>query len=165
MKAIALAIAILGLASFTAAQDRSQGGFSDTFVFDRNSQITSWDGSDPSAPPYPGDMGAVSLRTSFGGSYGSAIDAPFQLGYLNNGFLAPCDPLTLGPKVWTIGDGTNIGDTFTQYGATTCPTLLENGVLTTTATIGWTASASMPLIPLSRGHARVRDSSPVTIRT
>ena len=119
--AVAGVIAFLGLASFTAAQDRSQGGFSDTFVFDKNSQITSWDGSDPSAPPYPGDMGAVSLRTSFGGSYGSAIDAPFQLGYLNNGFLAPCDPLTLGPKVWTIGDGTNIGDTFTQYGATTCP--------------------------------------------
>ena len=119
----ALAIAVLGLAFVctSRAQDRTNGGFSDTFAFDKNRQITSWDGSDPSNPPYPYDMGGVSLMTDFSHGYGSAISAPFQLGYLNNGDLSPCDPLTLGPKMWTIGDGTNIGDTFTQHGTTTCP--------------------------------------------
>jgi hypothetical protein len=94
---------------------------SDTFVFDKNQAITSWDGSDPANPPYPYAMGSVSLQTSFGGSYGSAIDVPFELGYLNNGFLAPCDPLVWQPKVWTTGDGTHDGDTFSQSGSTTCP--------------------------------------------
>jgi hypothetical protein len=101
-----------------AAQDRSQGGFSDTFAFDGNGIITAWNGV-PNAYPY--DMGAVSLLSSFGGSYGSAIDVPSELGYLNNGLLAPCDPMTFSPRVWTIGDGTHVGDAFTQHSTTTCP--------------------------------------------
>lgn len=95
--------------------------FSDTFAFNNNSQITSWNGSDPANPPYPYEMGAVSLNSSFGGGYGSAIDVPFQLGYLNNGYLSPCNPIAFGAKVWTKGDGTHTGDTFSVSGSATCP--------------------------------------------
>jgi hypothetical protein len=114
------AIAVLASLSAipAAAQNRSNGGFSDTFTFDGHSQITEWN-SVPNAYPY--DMGSVSLLSSFGGSYGSAIDVPSELGYLNNGFLAPCDPMVFSLKVWTIGDGTHIGDAFTQHSTTTCP--------------------------------------------
>jgi hypothetical protein len=95
---------------------------SDTFTFNSASQITSWNGSDPLNPPYPGEMGAVSLNTSFGGGYGSAIDVPFQVGdFLNNGYLSPCNPIAFGPKTWTIGNGTHSGDTFNVSGGTTCP--------------------------------------------
>ena len=123
MKKLVGLVAVLGLllGATARAQDRSQGGFSDTFTFDKNGNIISWNGSDPNTPPYPYEMGAVSLNTPFGGGYGSAIDVPFQLGYLNNGILNPCNPLTRGPQVWTNGNGSNVGDTFTQHGTTTCP--------------------------------------------
>jgi hypothetical protein len=118
-KALLATLALLVVSALpAAAQDRSQGEFSDQFTFDGNGIITEWDGV-PNAYPY--DMGAVSLLSSFGGSYGSAIDVPNELGYLNNGFLAPCDPMVLGDKVWTVGDGTHIGDAFTQHSTTTCP--------------------------------------------
>lgn len=55
------------------------------------------------------------------GGYGSYLDVPFQLGYLNNGYLAGCNPLTWQPKVFTVGDGTHNGDVFSVAGATTCP--------------------------------------------
>jgi len=83
------------------------------------SGITSWNGV---SNAYPGDMGTICLtQGGTGGGYGSAIIVPFQLGFLNNGFLSPCDPLQFGPKVWTHGDGTHDGDTFTLSGSTTCP--------------------------------------------
>lgn len=94
---------------------------SETFAFNGNSQITSWNGSDPANPPYPDEMGAVSLNSSFGGGYGSAIDVPFQLGFLNNGYLSPCNPIAFGPKTWTVGNGTHSGDVYTVSGSTTCP--------------------------------------------
>jgi hypothetical protein len=101
-----------------AAQDRSHGGFSDQFTFDGTGAVVTWNGV---ANAYYGDMGSVSIQSQFGGGYGSAIDVPWQLGYLNNGFLSPCDPMVPSAKVWTIGDGTHIGDAFTQHFATTCP--------------------------------------------
>jgi len=90
---------------------------SDTFTFDKTTAIISWDGSDPANPPYPYQMGGVILN-----NVGiSGIDVPFQLGYLNNGFLEPCNPAAWGVKTWTIGDGTNAGDTYTVSASTTCP--------------------------------------------
>jgi hypothetical protein len=113
---------ILAVLLFVTNQAKAQTvSLSNTFVFNANSQITSWDGSDPANPPYPYEMGAVSLNSSFGSGYGSAIDVPFQLGYLNNGYLSPCNPIAFGQKVWTIGNGTHTGDTFTVSGSTTCP--------------------------------------------
>jgi hypothetical protein len=55
------------------------------------------------------------------GGYGSFIDVPFELGFLNEGYLAGCDPIAFGPKVYTLGDGTHAGDKFTVSGSTTCP--------------------------------------------
>jgi hypothetical protein len=94
---------------------------SDTFTFNASSMITSWDGSDPANPPYPDDMGAVSLQSPFGGGHGSGIEVPWQLGYLNNGYLSPCDPIAWGQATYTIGDGTHTGDAFSVSGSTTCP--------------------------------------------
>ena len=117
-----IVIAVLAvLLSFVTVAKAQTVALSNTFVFNNTSQITSWDGSDPANPPYPSEMGAVSLNSSFGGGYGSAIDVPFQLGYLNNGYLSPCNPIAFGPKTWTVGNGTHTGDTFTVSGSTTCP--------------------------------------------
>ena len=55
------------------------------------------------------------------GGYGSYIDVPFELGFLNNGYLAGCDPISFGAKVYTVGDGTHAGDKFSVSGSTTCP--------------------------------------------
>jgi len=86
-------------------------------------QITSWDGSDPAYPPYPGDMGAICLYSGDGAptSPGSGLYTPYALGYLNNGDLAGCDSIVWGPKVWTVGDGTHTGDKYSISGSTTCP--------------------------------------------
>ena len=68
--------------------------------------------------PYQGDPS---------GGYGSFLDVPYQLGFLNNGYLAGCDPMVWGQKTFaqrpdgTTGDGTQAGDTFTQPASTTCP--------------------------------------------
>lgn len=79
--------------------------------------ITAWDGV---ANAYPEEMGGVCL--SIPGGYGASVDVPWELGYLNNGYLDPCDPISnWGPKVFTHGNGTHSGDTFTVTGSTTCP--------------------------------------------
>jgi hypothetical protein len=95
---------------------------SDDFTFGPGtpcSSITTWNGV---SSAYPQDMGAICLfQGDENGGYGSFLDVPFQLGFLNNGYLAGCDPLTWQPKVFTLGDGTHNGDTFTVAGATTCP--------------------------------------------
>jgi|HubBroStandDraft_6_1064221.scaffolds.fasta_scaffold00134_8 hypothetical protein len=95
---------------------------SDTFTFGAGAQcssITTWNGV---SGAYPQDMGAICLfQGDENGGYGSFLDVPWQLGFLNNGYLAGCDPLTWQPKVFTLGDGTHNGDTFTVAGATTCP--------------------------------------------
>jgi hypothetical protein len=117
---LALALFITGIACTLRAQSGTVIR-SNTFVFNANSAIISWDGSDPASPPYPYNMGAVSLQHSFGGGYGSAILVPFQLGYLNDGDLSPCDTIQWDAKVWTSGDGTHDGDTYTQAGKTSCP--------------------------------------------
>lgn len=95
---------------------------SDHFTFNGGtpcSSITSWNG-DPNA--FPEDRGSICLGQGdpYGG-YGSSIDVPFQLGFLNNGYLAGCNPLAWGPKTFTIGNGTHNGDAFTVAGSTTCP--------------------------------------------
>lgn len=83
------------------------------------SAITSWNGV---ADAYPQDMGAICLNQGdLYGGYGSYIDVPWQLGFLNNGYLAGCDQIAWQPKVFTIGDGTHAGDAFTVAGSTTCP--------------------------------------------
>lgn len=109
--------AILGLAMLVFGATAAQAQLSNNFAFDATGAITEWDGV-PNA--YPEDMGGVKL-TPITGGYGSGIDVPWQLGYLNNGFLEPCNPITWGAKVWTKGTGSSIGDTFTVHGVTTCP--------------------------------------------
>ena len=121
MKRALLAAAVLMLSFVTASAKAQTVVLSGAFVFNSNSQITSWNGSDPATPPYPNEMGAVSLYSSFGGGYGSAIDVPSQLGFLNNGYLSPCNPISFGPKTWTSGSGTQSGDKYTVSGSTTCP--------------------------------------------
>lgn len=124
-----LALALLACASANAQTVVK----SDSFTFTTHTSInrytvpptggsiTSWDGVDCStACPYPGDMGGIAIAIS--GGYGSAINVPFQLGYLNNGDLSPCDPITnWSPRTFTVGDGTHSGDVFTVTGSTTCP--------------------------------------------
>lgn len=79
--------------------------------------ITEWDGV---TNAYPEEMGGVCL--SIPGGYGASIDVPFQLGYLNDGYLSPCDPISnWSAKTFTLGDGTHNGDVFTVTGSTTCP--------------------------------------------
>lgn len=114
-----VAVAVIVLVAVSAKAQTV--AFSDTFTFNNLSQIISWNGSDPANPPYPYEMGAVSLNSSFGGGYGSAIDVPFQLGFLNNGILNGCDPIAWGQKTFTTGDGTHTGDVFVVAGSTTCP--------------------------------------------
>ena len=118
-KVIALAVLALSLLAVSAKAQAVPA--SDTFTFNSSSQITSWNGSDPANPPYPYEMGAVSLTSSFGGGYGSAIDVPFQFGFLNNGYLSPCNPIAFGPKTWIVGNGTHSGDVYSVSGSTTCP--------------------------------------------
>jgi hypothetical protein len=89
---------------------------STTFTFDQTTAITSYNGSDPANPPYPDDMGSVNLSNPNPG-----IDVPWQLSYLNNGYLQPCDPLQWGAKVWILGDGTHAGDKYTLSAVTSCP--------------------------------------------
>jgi hypothetical protein len=124
MKKLYTMLAVFALLVVGATFVKAQPGDvvrSATFTFNSNSAITSWNGSDLANPPYPYEMGSVSLQTAFGGSYGSAIDVPWQLGFLNNGFLNPCDSIVWEAKKWVTGDGTHAGDTFTVSGSTTCP--------------------------------------------
>lgn len=99
---------------------------SDTFTFvggqvrgnppaqqDPCAPIIAWDGV---VNAYPMEMGGVCPN-----GYFTSLLVPFQLGYLNNGDLDPCDPLVWGPKTFTKGDGTHAGDTYTQSGGTSCP--------------------------------------------
>jgi len=94
---------------------------SDSFTFAGGgpcSSITSLNDSTSYAP----NQGSICLfRGDEAGGYGSFLDVPWQLGFLNNGYLAGCDPLSWQTRVFTLGDGTHAGDTFTVAGATTCP--------------------------------------------
>ena len=118
-----LAIGLLALLGLSASTANAQTiVLYDSFTFNGTtpcSSITSWNG-DPNA--YPEDKGGICLGQgdSYGG-YGSSIDVPFQLGFLNNGYLAGCNPLAWSSKTFTIGDGTHNGDAFTVAGSTTCP--------------------------------------------
>ena len=89
---------------------------SNNFTFDKNQSIVTWDGSDLNNPPYPDEMGSVSFTGNQQG-----IVVPFQLNYLNNGYLVPCNPLSFGQITWTKGNGTHSGDTYIKPGTTTCP--------------------------------------------
>lgn len=119
-----LLFSIIAIAGPAHAQTY-QGPHSDTFTFAglagnaTCSDILSWDGV---TDAYPEDMGAICLNQGDpGGGFGSFVDVPFQLGYLNNGYLAGCNAITFGPKVFSIGDGTHTGDAFSISGSTTCP--------------------------------------------
>jgi hypothetical protein len=111
-KMLAVATLLLALAVGASAQTFSPR--TDAFAFDATTAITSWDGSDPANPPYPYEMGSVNINTP------SGIDIPWQLGYLNNGYLVPCDPIAWGSKIWVIGNGTHNGDTYILPGSATC---------------------------------------------
>jgi hypothetical protein len=82
--------------------------------------ITSWNGV-PNA--YPQDMGAVCFNGDNG--YGSSLFVPSELGFLNNGFLSPCDAIAWDPKNFTLGDGTHSGDLFSVHGSAACPYFVD----------------------------------------
>jgi hypothetical protein len=113
-----LALFVMGITVSTKAQTITRSA---TFTFGSPapcSNITSWNGV---ANAYP-DMGGICpYQGDTYGGYGSFLDVPFQLGFLNNGYLAGCNPLTWGQKTFTNGDGTHAGDTFTQPAVTNCP--------------------------------------------
>jgi len=129
MKRIALALAALVLAAAGARAQNYPVHISDTFSFDGTTAIIAYDGVTPANPPngaqaqFPYYMGAVELN-----NVGiSGISVPYDLndsrgyGYLNNGYLQPCDGVAWGAKTWTIGDGTHAGDTYQVSASTTCP--------------------------------------------
>jgi len=116
MKKSVLPLLLLVMSSLSFAQQADFQPRSDTFTFNAQSSITTWDGSDPANPPYPYHMGSVNLTNPFPG-----INVPFELGYLNNGGLEPCDPLAWGTKTWIIGTGTKTGDSYVIPASTTCP--------------------------------------------
>src|ERR1700758_1822376 len=108
-----ITLAVLAVACCLPSYAQTFSARTDTFVFDKTSAITSWNGS----APYPYHMGAVILT----GPNGPGIIIPFELGYLNNGYLVPCDPIAWSAKTWVIGTGANNGDTYVVSGSTTCP--------------------------------------------
>jgi hypothetical protein len=109
------------------------------------SAITSWNGD---STIYPEDRGAICLyQGSPSGGYGAYLSVPWQLGFLNNGFLEGCDPLKWDSKVFTIGNGTHAGDAFTVAGSTTCPYYVcEYGCATSDYLVGWSVVASYTVI-------------------
>jgi hypothetical protein len=120
-------IAVLALLLFSGIA----AGQTATFAFGSGTPcepITQWNGV-PNA--YPDAMGAICLTQGdpYGG-YGSYLDIPFQLGFSNDGYWAGCNPITWGPKVFTIGNGTHTGDAFTVNGSTSCPTYGANAGFT-----------------------------------
>lgn len=111
MRKLVFVLAVLSFAVSAKAQ---------TVVLSNNFTFAA--GSPCSAVTYDtGGIGTICLNQgdTYGG-YGSFLDVPFQLGYLNNGYLS-CDPLVWQPKLWSIGDGTHNGDVFSVAGITTCP--------------------------------------------
>jgi hypothetical protein len=107
------------LMALTASSAKGQAvPSSDTFVFGAGQpceNITAINGDTTLT-------GAICLHQGdLYGGYGSYIEVPFQLGFLNNGYLAGCNPLVWQPRVFTLGDGTHAGDTFTVAGVTACP--------------------------------------------
>lgn len=108
-------VAVILLAASAFAQQNFQNQTTN-FTFDKTSAITSYNGSDPANPPYPGDMGAINLDNQNPG-----ISVPWQLGYLNNGYLQPCNSFQWTPKKWIIGDGTHNGDEYQVSMSTACP--------------------------------------------
>ena len=115
-----LALLVVGLFAVPARAQTIV--LSATFTFGSTvtcSNITSWNGG---STAYPEDMGSICPNQGdLYGGYGSFLDVPWQLGFLNNGYLAGCNPLTNGQKTFTSGDGTHNGDTFTWPASTTCP--------------------------------------------
>ncbi len=144
-----LAIGLLAQLVLSAPSAKAQTVvLSDNFTFNGTtpcSSITSWNGN-PNA--YPQDMGGICLNQgdSYGG-YGSFLDVPFQLGFLNNGYLAGCNPLAWGAKTFTIGDGTHNGDAFTVAGNTTCPYYTgEYGGASNNLLVGFNVVASYTVV-------------------
>jgi hypothetical protein len=120
---------------------------SDNFTFGYGgttacASITAWNGI-PNA--YPQDMGGVCLGNS-GSPYAplsASLSAPWQLGFLNNGDLAACAEMTFGPKVFSVGDGTHVGDVYTLVGSTSCPYYTgEYGGASDNLTVGFSVVAS-----------------------
>jgi hypothetical protein len=140
-----MAVVVLLLAGITSKAQTTV--LSDNFTFNGTtpcSNITQWNGV-PNAYP---DMGSICLNQGdeYGG-YGSFLDVPFELGFLNNGYLAGCDPLVWDPKTFTIGDGTHNGDAFTVAGKTTCPYYTgEYGGSSNTLSVGFSAVASYTVV-------------------
>jgi hypothetical protein len=117
---------------------------SDGFTFNGGtpcSAITTWNGN-PNA--YPGDMGAICLAQGDAeGGGGSYLDVPWQFGFLNNGYLAGCDPIAWGSKTFTIGNGTHVGDAYTMAGTTACPYYTgEYGGASDNLAVGFSVTAS-----------------------
>ncbi len=144
-----LAIGLLALLVLSTPSAKAQTVvLSDNFTFNGTtpcSSITSWNG-DPNA--YPEDRGSICLNQgdSYGG-FGSFLDVPFQLGFLNNGYLAGCNPLAWGPKTFTIGDGTHNGDAFKVAGSTTCPYYTgEYGGASNNLLVGFNVVASYTVV-------------------
>src|ERR1700675_1067051 len=109
------------------------------------SGITAWNGD---TQAYAQDMGSICLHQGdlYGGS-GSYLDVPWQLGFLNNGYLAGCNALTWDARIFSIGDGTHPGDAFTQAGSTTCPYYTgEYGGDSDNILVSWSVVASYTVV-------------------
>lgn len=110
---------ILTLVSFTPAFAQTFVSQTDSFNFDKNGAITSW--TLTHSIPIPLDPSALGSVSFTGAGYQQGIVVPFQLGYLNNGYLVPCNPITMSAMVWTKGNGKNAGDEGFETGSTACP--------------------------------------------
>jgi hypothetical protein len=145
---------IISLAFFTLFLAASGKAQSATFTFGAISgpsgsigsgncaSITAWNG-DPNAYPY--EMGDICFNFYPNGF--SSIDAPFQLGFPNNGFLQECGPTTWGPQVFTQGNATTDGSIFTQ--TVTFSGCYDGGNTTVNATVNFVVHSKV-----SCGHGR-----------
>jgi hypothetical protein len=111
---------LLTLASFAQTASYTFGGtLSGYYVLGGHPQSlngcvnnTSWNGTS-----YPADNGEFCINYE---PTVSGITIPYELGFPNNGYLLQSCTMTFGSPVYTSGNGTQVGDTFSISGSATC---------------------------------------------
>lgn len=118
---------ILTLAALCASPAKAQTltkSFSQDFTFGP-SYSTQYSSGSPTCSPITsitGWSGTGGGEVCYGSDYyGANIDVPFQLGFLNNGYLDPCSQMHFGAPVWLKGNATTVGSIYYINGSTTCP--------------------------------------------